>query len=55
MTPVLGWCPYDAVFVQQEQSARVTVLRLEPAMGRDKVFDLAGRRGFAGFEVALNA
>jgi hypothetical protein len=28
---------------------------LETAKGCHKVFDLAGRRGFAGFEVALNA
>src|ERR1700739_165709 len=29
--------------------------RLETAKGCHKVFDLAGRRGFTGFEVALNA
>jgi hypothetical protein len=32
-----------------------TNLRLETAKGRHKVLDLANRRGFAGFEVALNA
>lgn len=55
MTTVLGCCPYDAAFVRLEQSARVTVVRLKPAKGRDKVFGLAGRRGFGGFQVALNA
>src|ERR1019366_9229249 len=31
------------------------IVRLETAKGCHKVFDLAGRRGFAGFEVALDA
>jgi hypothetical protein len=30
-------------------------LRLEAAKGHQKVLDLAGRRGFAGFQVTLNA
>src|ERR1700758_3560531 len=35
--------------------AETTALRLETAKGCHKVFDLAGRRGFAGFKVTLNA
>src|SRR5580658_4757216 len=34
---------------------RKPIVRLETAKGRHKVLDLASRRGFAGFEVALNA
>ena len=42
----LKWCP-----------ERITglIVRLEIAKGGHKVFDLAGRGGFAGLEVALNA
>ena len=31
------------------------IVRLKTAKGRHKVFDLAGRRCFVGFEVALDA
>jgi hypothetical protein len=34
---------------------RGLIVRLETAKGGHKVFDIAGRRRFAGFEVALNA
>ena len=34
---------------------REPIFRLKIARCSHKVFDLAGRRGFAGFEVALNA
>jgi hypothetical protein len=34
---------------------RGVIVRSEVAKGCHKVFDLAGRRGFAGFKVALNA
>jgi hypothetical protein len=34
---------------------RRLIVRLETANGGHEVFDFAGRRGFAGFEVALNA
>jgi hypothetical protein len=33
----------------------IDILRLKTANGCHKGFDLAGRRGFAGFEIALNA
>jgi hypothetical protein len=33
---------------------RKPIVRLETAKGRHKVLDLASRRGFAGFEIALN-
>ena len=36
-------------------SDSMELLRLEVTKGRHKVFDLAGRRCFAGFEVALDA
>jgi hypothetical protein len=51
MTTVLGCYPYEAAFVRLEQSARITVVRLEPAKGRDKVVGLAGRRGLADFRL----
>ena len=34
---------------------RKPIVRLETAKGRHKVLDLASQRGFARFEVALNA
>jgi hypothetical protein len=45
--------------IRQEMLAAVRsaaqLARLETAKGCHEVFDLASRRGFAGFEVALNA
>jgi hypothetical protein len=39
----------------RDAAFRKPIVRLETAKGRHKVLDLASRRGFAGFEVALNA
>jgi hypothetical protein len=39
----------------RDAAVRKPIVRLETAKGRHKVLDLASRRGFAGFEVALNA
>ena len=40
---------------RRDAAFRKPIVRLETAKGRHKVLDLASRRGFAGFEVALNA
>ena len=37
------------------EECQIAKVRLETSKGCHKVVDLAGRRGFAGFEVALNA
>ena len=39
----------------RDAAFRKPIVRLETAKSRHKVLDLASRRGFAGFEVVLNA
>ncbi len=45
----------ESQIVSAMPTFRGLIVRLETAKGGHEVFDLAGRRGFAGFEVALNA
>ncbi len=45
----------ESQIVSATLTFRGLIVRLETAKGGHKVFDLAGRRRFAGFEVALNA